>query len=87
MTAHDDTHSHALIDEDDGDSRLLAETIKALTQQIARAVDCSECCIYEYLRERRALRAQAIWSHELTDRDRAWVGRLNDLAAIPVLPR
>jgi diguanylate cyclase (GGDEF)-like protein len=79
----DDTHSHALIDEDDGDSRLLAETLKALTQQIARAVDCTECCIYEYLPERRALRAQAIWSSELTDRDRAWVGRMNDLATIP----
>jgi len=85
MTAHgdDDKHSHALIEEDDGDSRLLAETLKALTQQIARAVDCSECCIYEYLPERRALRAQAIWSSELTERDRAWVGRLNDLSTIP----
>jgi len=83
MTAHNDKHFHALIDEDDGDSRLLAETLKALTQQIARTVDCSECCIYEYLPERRALRAQAIWSHELTDRDRAWVGRLHDLAMIP----
>jgi diguanylate cyclase (GGDEF)-like protein len=84
MTARaDDTHSHALIDEEDSDSRLLAETLKALTQQIARAVDCTECCIYEYLPERRALRAQAIWSSELTDRDRAWVGRMNDLATIP----
>src|SRR5665647_894024 len=83
MTAHNDKHFHALIDADDGDSRLLAETLKALTQQIARTVDCSECCIYEYLPERRALRAQAIWSHELTDRDRAWVGRLHDLATIP----
>jgi len=80
-----DAHSHALFDEDDGDSRLLAETLKALTQQIARAVHCSECCIYEYLPKRGAVRAQAIWSRELTERDRTWVGRLNDLATIPVL--
>jgi GAF domain-containing protein len=83
MTAHHDEHSHALMHEDDEDSRLLAETLRALTQQIARAVDCSECCIYEYLPERRALRAQAIWSAELSERDRAWVGRLNDLDTIP----
>jgi diguanylate cyclase (GGDEF)-like protein len=84
MTAHNyDEHSHALIQEDDRDSQLLAETLRALTQQIAKAVDCSECCIYEYLPERRALRAQAIWSSELTERDRAWMGRLHDLAAIP----
>ncbi len=87
ITPHDDTHSHAHIDEGDGDSRLLAETLKALTQQIARAIDCSECCIYEYLPERRALRAQAIWSVELTDRDRTWVGRLHDLATIPDFAR
>jgi len=84
-TPDDDIHSHALVDEDDSDSRLLADTLKALTQQIARAVHCSECCIYEYLPKRRAVRAQAIWSHELTERDRAWVGRLKDLAAIPSL--
>jgi diguanylate cyclase (GGDEF)-like protein len=84
MTAHnDDMHSHAFIDADDKESRLLAETLKALTEQIARALECFECCIYEYLPERRALRAQVIWSQNLTDRDRAWVGRLNDLATIP----
>ena len=84
-TPDDDTHSHALIDGGDRESRLLADTLKALTQQIARAVHCSECCIYEYLPKRRAVRAQAIWSHELTQRDRDWVGRLNDIAAIPSL--
>jgi diguanylate cyclase (GGDEF)-like protein len=87
MTIHDDDHSHALIDEDDGDSRLFAETLKALTHQIAVAVDCSECCIYEYLPKRRALRAQAIWSADLSDRDRAWVGRLNELSTIPGFAR
>jgi len=45
-------------------------------------VDCSVCCIYEYLPERRALRAQAIWSEALTDRDRDWVGRLTDVDSI-----
>jgi diguanylate cyclase (GGDEF)-like protein len=82
-TDHQDQHSHALIDEGDGDSRQLAETLKALTHQIATAAGCSECCIYEYLPGRRALRAQAIWSDELTDRDRAWVGCLHDLETIP----
>jgi len=28
------------------------------------------------------LRAQAIWSEALTDRDRDWVGRLTDVDAI-----
>ncbi|MCX6373641.1 MAG: sensor domain-containing diguanylate cyclase [Actinobacteria bacterium] len=84
MTTHDhDKHSHALVGEGHSDSQLLAETLKSLTQQIARAVDCSECCIYEYLPERRAIRAQAIWSDDLTERDRAWIGQLNDLTTIP----
>jgi diguanylate cyclase (GGDEF)-like protein len=83
MTNHDDDHSHALVDESEGGSLLFAETLKALTHQIARAADCSECCIYEYLPKRRALRAQAIWSEDLSDRDLAWVGRLNELSTIP----
>ena len=49
MTAYDDTHSQAFFDESDEDSRLLAETLTALTHQIAKALDCSACCVYEYL--------------------------------------
>ena len=62
---------------------MLAQTLVALAAQVAEALGCSECCIYEYLPERRALRAQAIWALELTDRDREWVGRINHLADLP----
>jgi diguanylate cyclase (GGDEF)-like protein len=82
-----DEHHHARVDGVDGGSCLLAETLTELTEQIALALSCSECCIYEYLAERRALRAQAIWSEALSDRDRAWVGRMNDLQTIPDFAR
>ena len=57
----DHNHSYALKDSDDGDAAVVADTLLALTEQIAVALDCSECCIYEYLPEREALCAQAIW--------------------------
>jgi diguanylate cyclase (GGDEF)-like protein len=83
MTHTLDPHSFALIDDGGGDSRALSETLLALTEQIAMALDCSECCIYEYIPERGALRAQAIWSLQLNDIDRAWIGKENHLADIP----
>ena len=55
---------------------------RPLTPQIATALDCTECCIYEYLPDRPALRAQAIWSDEAETADRAWIGRTTPLAAI-----
>ena len=78
-----DQHSYAVIDDDGGDSQALADTLIALTEEMATALGCSECCIYEYLPERGALRAQAIWSTQLNDADRAWIGKVNRLADIP----
>ena len=84
VTTHsNDRHAFALIDDDHDGSQALAQTLVALAAQVAEALGCSECCIYEYLPERRALRAQAIWAQELTDRDRDWIGRLNHLADLP----
>ena len=82
-TKEADRHSFALIDDDRDGSEVLAQTLLALAAQVAEALRCSECCIYEYLPERRALRAQAIWAEELTDRDREWIGRVNNLADLP----
>jgi len=66
-----------------GKDAVLAETLAVLAEQIARIMDCFECCVYEYLPERSALRAQAIWSRRLTDRDRAWVGEVHELGDVP----
>ncbi len=83
MTGGTDSHSHAVIDDGGGDAHALADTLIALTEQMATALGCTECCIYEYLEERRALRAQAIWSTQLSQADRDWIGTINDLATIP----
>ena len=78
-----DPHSFALAGDDQDESQVLSQTLLALAAQVAEALSCSECCIYEYLPERRALRAQAIWAESLTDRDREWIGKLNHLADLP----
>ncbi len=78
-----DGSSYALVRSDGGpDDVVLSETLVALAEQIARALDCFECCIYEYLPEREALRAQAIWSRRLTQRDREWIGEVHALDEI-----
>lgn len=82
-TQQADRHSFALIADDQGESQVLAQTLVALATQVAEALGCSECCIYEYLPERRDIRAQAIWSVELTDRDREWIGQVNHLVDLP----
>jgi len=82
-TQEADRHSFALIDGDPDGSQVLARTLVALAARVAEALGCSKCIIYEYLPERRALRAQAIWAQELTDRDRERIGTLNDLADEP----
>lgn len=82
-TKEADRHSFALTDGDHDGSQVLAQTLIALAAQVAEALGCSECCIYDYLPERRALRAQAIWAEDLTDRDREWIGRVNHLADLP----
>lgn len=82
-TQEADRHSFALIDDDHDGSQVLARTLVALAARVAEALGCSECIIYEYLPERRALRAQAIWAEELTDRDRERIGTLIHLADQP----
>ena len=62
---------------------VLSDTLAVLAEQIAEALDCYECCIYDYLPERDSLRALAIWSRRLTPRDREWVGELHALRDIP----
>jgi len=62
---------------------VLSDTLAVLAEQIAEALDCFECCIYDYLPERDSLRALAIWSRRLSARDREWVGKVHDLQEIP----
>ncbi len=62
---------------------VLSDTLAVLAEQIAEALHCYECCIYDYLPERDSLRALAIWSRGLTPRDREWVGEVHALQEIP----
>jgi len=65
--------------ESEGDPSA-ASTLVRLAERLATALDVWECCIYEYVEAGDCLRAQAIWSRDLQDRDIAWVGaesRLN----------
>jgi len=57
----------------------VAATLAGLAERLAVALDCSECCFYEYLPERDAVLPQALWKLELTADDRAWVGVENHL--------
>ncbi len=52
---------------------------RSLAERLAVALDCSECCFYEFLPDRDTVLPQAIWKLELTDDDRAWVGVENHL--------
>ena len=52
-----------------------------IARRIAEALDAWECDLYEYDPETRTLTSAAIWSRELSDQDKAWVGtevRLDD---------
>ena len=69
--------------EGEGDDALLGDTLVRLAEQIATALDCSECCVYEYIAERNALRAQALWSRVLSQHDIDWVGEMHRLADAP----
>jgi diguanylate cyclase (GGDEF)-like protein len=68
-----DDHVQVADDESDAGARV-ASTLAHLAERLAVALDCSECCFYEYLRERDAVLPKAMWKLELTDDDRAWVG-------------
>jgi diguanylate cyclase (GGDEF)-like protein len=78
--------SHALV-HDEGEGALLGDTLVKLAEQVARAIDCSECCVYEYLPQDEALRAQALWSRVLSARDVDWVGEVHMLAGVPGFAR
>jgi diguanylate cyclase (GGDEF)-like protein len=82
-TPMDGTHSFALIEDEQSDGAVVAETLCAMAEQIAVALDCTECCIYEYLPERDALRGQAIWAVSLDDEDRRWIASVNNLGRLP----
>jgi len=76
--------SHALVHHGgEGQDALLGDTLVLLAEQVATALDCSECCVYEYLPERRVLRAQALWSRVLDSNDIDWVGETHRLSDSP----
>lgn len=68
--------------EGEGDAAL-AETLVELTREIAQALDCSECCVYDYDPDRDTLRALAIWSRFLEERDLHWVGEVHPVTEMP----
>ena len=70
---YDDAHVHVAADERTG-GRQIAATLGRLAERLAVALECSECCFYEFLPERDVVLPAAIWALELSDDDRAWIG-------------
>jgi GGDEF domain-containing protein len=68
---------------DDAGGASVAETLGLLAERLALALGCWECCIYEYLAKRDAVLPRTIWSRELSDDDRAYVGVENHLNRQP----
>ncbi len=64
-------------------ARPSSNTLGLLAERLALALDCWECCIYEYVPERDAVLPKALWSQDMTDDDRAWVGVENHLNRQP----
>jgi len=58
----------------------LDEMLSVIARRVAEALDVWECDIYEYLPEIDALAAAAFWSHDVTARDREWLGTVHPLA-------
>jgi diguanylate cyclase (GGDEF)-like protein len=73
-----DAHIH-VAEGEAGLGAPVAATLASLAERLALALDCSECCFYEFLADRDTVLPQAIWKLELTDDDRAWVGVENQL--------
>ncbi len=71
----------------EGEGALLGDTLVRLAEQVATALDCSQCCVYEYIAEREVLRAQALWSRTLSQDDVDWVGETHRLAEAPGFAR
>ncbi len=71
----------------EGESALLGDTLVRLAEQVATALDCSRCCVYEYIAEHKVLRAQALWSRTLSQDEADWVGGTHRLAEAPAFAR
>ena len=78
--AHD---AHVEVAADEAGGAPVARTLARLAERLGVALDCSECCIYEFLPERDAVLPKAIWGVALSDDDRAWVGVENHLHRQP----
>jgi len=61
----------------------LDEMLAVVARRVAEALGVWECDIYEYRPESDALVATALWSPELTDRDREWLGTMYPVAERP----
>ena len=65
----------------------LDEMLSVIARRVAEALDVWECDIYEYLSESDALAAAAMWSHDVSARDREWLGTVCPLAERPSYQR
>ena len=61
----------------------LEEVLSTIARRVTEVFDVWECDFYEYRPEDEALVATAMWSREITDEDRAWIGRIVPLQARP----
>jgi len=61
----------------------LEEMLAAVARRIVEAFDVWECDIYEFRPESDELIAAALWSRDLTQRDREWVGGAYPLSGRP----
>ena len=57
--------------------------LSVVARRVAEALGVWECDIYEYRPESHALVATALWSPELADRDREWLGTVYPVAERP----
>lgn len=61
----------------------LHEMLSVVARRVAEALGVWECDIYEYRPESDDLVAMALWSPELTDADRDWLGTVCPVAKRP----
>jgi GGDEF domain-containing protein len=65
----------------------LDEMLSEIARRVAEALDMWECDIYEYLPDSDALVAVAMWSREMTARDKEWLGTVYPVAERPSYQR
>jgi GGDEF domain-containing protein len=65
----------------------LHEMLSVIARRVAEALDVWECDIYEYLPESDALAAAALWSPDMTEQDRKWLGTVYPVAERPSYAR